>query len=683
MADYTQDGRPIAVETPLGKDVLLLRGFSGQEEMSRLFQFELDLLSQKEGIKPGDIVGKAVTFHIELPSGAKRYFHGYVRNFGFIGKGDRLNVYRAEVVPWLWMLTRTSDCRIFQDKTIPEVIKKVFDDLGFSGEYKLQLSGSYRKWDYLVQYRETDFNFVSRLMEQAGLMYYFEYASSKHTLIIADNKNAHKTADDGDVKLQDSFGHILDWQHAYEFTSGKWAHTDYNFEKPTNNLMASAASQVKLPENSKFEFYDFPGEYLEKADGEKDVKVRMEEEEAGHDVVRGKSVCRSFAAGYKFTLSHHRAAAEQKSYILTSVNHHATLGDAYMSGSSAPERVYQNSFTCVPDSVTVRPARITPKPTVPGIQSAVVVGPAGEEIHTDKYGRIKVQFHWDREGKKDDGSSCWMRVATMWSGAKWGSVFVPRIGMEVVVGFLEGDPDQPLVTGCVYNADNMPPYDLPGNKTQSGIKSRSSKKGSSDNFNELRFEDKKGEEEIYIHAEKNFNRVVENDDTLKVGFEKKDKGDQEIKVFNNQKLEVGCAQASDGSQTIQVWKDRTETVKTGNETIDIEKGNRKVTLGMGDETFDIKMGNRKVTLGMGNDELNLKLGNQKTKLDLGQSETEAMQQIVFKVGSSSLTINQMGITLSGIMIKIEGTALLKAEAPLTQVNGSGLLKMSGGIVMIN
>ncbi len=296
-----------------------------------------------------------------------------------------------------------------------------------------------------------------------------------------------------------------------------------------------------------------------------------------------------------------------------------------------------------------------------GTQTAVVVGPSGEEIFTDKYGRVKVQFFWDRQGKKNADSSCWIRVGTLWAGKQWGAIHIPRIGQEVIVAFEEGDPDQPIIVGSVYNADQMPPYNLPDNKTQSGLKSRSSLKGGTDDFNQLRLEDKKGSEEIYFHAQKDFNRVVENNDTLKVGSSK----------------------ADDGSQTVEVWKDRTETVKTGNEKITIEKGNRTVTLNTGNDLHQMKQGNRDVKIDMGNDSLKISMGNHTTKLDLGKSETEAMQSIELKVGGNSIKIDQTGVTIKGIMVSIEGQAMLDAKAPMTTVKGDGMLTLKGGITMIN
>jgi type VI secretion system secreted protein VgrG len=317
----------------------------------------------------------------------------------------------------------------------------------------------------------------------------------------------------------------------------------------------------------------------------------------------------------------------------------------------------------------------------------VVVGNSGDEIFTDKYGRVKVQFHWDRLGTSDPNSSCWIRVGTMWSGVQWGTIFIPRVGQEVIVAFEEGDPDQPIIVGSVYNDQHMPPYTLPDNMTQSGILSRSTLNGTADNFNQLQFEDKKGSEFIYFHAEKDFTRVVENNDSLDVGASKKDKGDQTVTIYNNQTTKIGTQNCDDGSQsitvfndqtvkigdpqaksgcqTITVYKDRTETVKTGNESVTIEKGNRSVEISMGNESLAIKM------------------GNQTTKLDLGASSTEAMQSITLKVGQSSIVIDQMGVTIKGMMISVQGQVQTEVKGLMTSVSGDAMLTVKGGITMIN
>ncbi len=660
---FDQKNRLLNLHTPLGDNKLLLTEVEGQEELSRLFSFRLSMVSEESSVRPGDIVGKAVSFNIKRPDGSRRPFHGYVRRLMAGDESHGHRVYRAEVVPQLWFLTRKANCRIFQKKTVKQILEQVFADAGLSDYETSEIKGDHKQWEYCVQYRETDFNFVSRLMEQEGIFYYFRHEQDKHVLVLGDQKGAYRDCPEKEVDLPTDYSkiavteHLTSWEHRWEFRAGKWAHTDYNFETPSASLLTQTQTNIALADAKKFELFDYPGEYAEKQDGETEVKLRMEEEEAGYDVVHGGSGCPTFTPGHKFTVKSHPAAAEKnKSYVITSIQHSVREPMAYGTGGHDVERAYANTFTCIPDSVPFRPPRITPKPTVNGIQTAVVVGPAGEEIYVDQYGRVKVQFFWDREGKKDDNSTCWIRVAQNWAGEKWGMLFHPRIGQEVVVDFLEGDPDRPLIIGSVYNAEQMPPYELPADKTQSGVKSRSTKQGAAANFNELRFEDKKGEEQVYFHAEKDFQRIVENNDTLQVGFDKKDDGNQTIEIFNNQDVTIGTAEAADGSQTLQVWKDQTTTLKTGD---------------------------RAVTIEMGNDTLQIKMGNQTTKLDLGKSSTEALQSIELKVGQSSIKVDQMGVTIKGLMLKIESTMMTQVKGLMTQVNGDAMLTVKGGLTMIN
>ncbi|MCI0460379.1 MAG: type VI secretion system tip protein VgrG [Gemmataceae bacterium] len=689
---YTQDKRLLAVTTPLGKDVLLLSSFTGQEEMSRLFHFQLVMLSEKDSLAAKDIVGKEVGWTVGRADKEPRHFHGVVSRFS-AGRmyGRTLREYRAEVVPWLWFLTRTADCRIFQNKTAPQIVEQIFKDLGFSA-FKTDLKGTYVKRDYCVQYRETDFDFVSRLMEQEGMFYYFLHEKGKHTLIVADHKNAYKDCADKKVVHSPGTtlpGHVTVWDHQYEFRPGQYAQTDYNFETPSTSLMTTTKTVVKLPGNDKYEIYDYPGVYLKKADGDALTKVYMEEQEAAYDVVNAEGTSSTFSPGGKFTLDKHECTPEQgKEYVVTSVRHSArTTG--YIAGDSEGED-YRNVFTCVPSAVTFRPARTTPRPVVQGPQTAAVVGPKGEEIYTDKYGRVKVQFHWDREGKKDENSSCWIRVSQGWAGKNWGAVFLPRIGQEVIVDFLEGDPDRPIITGRVYNAEQMPPYELPANQTQSVIKSRSSKGGGTADFNELRLEDKKGSEDIYFHAQKDFHRVVENDDDLKVGrdqtIEIKNHRTETVKEGNEKvTIEKGKREVfvDTGDDLHQVKKGkRTVVVDTGDDSHQIKTGNRSVVVDTGNDSHQIKKGNRAVQIDMGNDTLTIKMGNQTTKLNLGKSSTEAMQSIELKVGQSSIVVDQKGVTIKGMMITIEGQVQTQVKGLMTQVSGDAMLQLKGGIIMI-
>ena len=572
MSEYTQDKRQIAVETPLGKDALLLTAFSGREEISRLFSYELELLSEKKSISPHDIVGKKIDFWVNYPDGKPRHFNGFVKRFAYAGTGDRLSSYRAEVVPWLWFLTRTSDCRIFQNKSVPDIIQQIFSDLGFT-DFKVSVQGSAATApkEYCVQYRETDFNFVSRLMEEEGIFYYFKHEKGKHTLVISDATSEYADCQDKEVQFASSGSapeltdEIRSWQHAYEFRSGKWAHDDYNFTTSTTDLMADKKGAPELPpDSSKFEFFDFPAEIKEKSESTDKVKVRMEQEEVDYDVVLGQSHCRSFHPGGKFKLKKHYSEAEQgKTYVLTSVQHSARIGEAYLAGGDVSGGIYVNSFTCIPASKTFRPQRLSAKPVVHGVHTAVVTGPSGEEIHCDKYGRVKVQFHWDREGKKDDNSSCWIRCAQVSAGKGWGMMSIPRIGQEVVVTYVEGDPDRPLITGCVYNDQQIPAYPLADKKTKTGFKTNSSPGGAG--FNEISIDDTAGKEQLFLHAQKNMDVLVLND--------------QMMNVNHNQSLTIGndCMESVGKDKHVTVGGNHTESI--AKEVQLAIEGDQHVTLG--------------------------------------------------------------------------------------------------------
>ena len=535
---FTQTDKLLQIESPLGTNVLLLAELSGEESVSHIFNFQLELLSENSSISFDQIVGQRVTVSINQAGGGKRYINAFVSRFAQSGADSRFTHYHAEVVPWLWFLTRSAACRIFQNMTVPAIISKVFKELGFN-DFKDALQGTYDQWEYCVQYRETAFNFVSRLMEQEGIFYFFEHEKDKHILVLADRPSAHKPCPgQAKARLDYTPGGVLkedvvhDWQLEQELRTGKYALKDYNFETPSTDLGVKEPSIISVDGNSKYEIYDYPGEYQKKAQGETVAKTRMQEEEATYLLATGSSNCRGFIAGFRFDLEGHSRRDMNKSYVLTELHHSASVGESYQHDSAHGEEHYSNTFCCVPQSVPFRPTRITPKPFVQGPQTAVVVGKSGEEIWVDKYGRVKVQFHWDREGKKDENSSCWVRVAQPWAGKNWGAMWIPRVGQEVIIDFLEGDPDQPIITGRVYNAEQMPPYDLPDNQTRSTFKSRSTKGGGSSNYNEIRFEDKKGSEQIFVNAEKDMDFRVENDSREFVG------NDRSLIVKGNQKEKV-------------------------------------------------------------------------------------------------------------------------------------------------
>lgn len=555
MPSIAQEHRRIAISTPLGKDALLLRGFSGSEAISQLFHFDLDLVSENDSVKFQDVVGKNVTLRIYDAAGAERYWNGFISRFSQGSQDRRLTGYRAQMVPWLWFLTRTADCRIFQNLKVPDIIQKIFKDLGFS-DFELRLYGNYTPRDYCVQYRETDFNFVSRLMEEEGICYFFDHQESKHVLVLADDPAAHKAHPNQKTARYDFRGGsatyedvVNEFLYQEEFRTGKWAQTDYNFETPSTSLAVTVSGQ------NPYEIYEFPGQYMVRPAGERLAKIRLQEQTVPAVVFQGTSGCRYFTPGCQFTLQDHYRSDLNQAYLLTAVRHSATQGGNFEVGSAGGEELsYRNTFECIPATIPYRPARVTPEPFVQGCQTAVVVGPAGEEIYTDKYGRVKVQFFWDREGKKNENSSCWVRVSHPWAGQGWGAVSIPRIGQEVIVDFMEGDPDQPIITGRVYNAEQMPPFALPGKAVISGVKSNSTKGGGGNN--EISLDDTKGNELINIHAQYDQQKKVEHDERVNIGHDRTEEvgHDETITIDNIQNLTVKV------NRIIDVGKDHTEAI---------------------------------------------------------------------------------------------------------------------------
>ncbi len=581
-----QSNRLLSVETPAGKDTLLIERFTGAENISGLFSYELDLLAdlqnkKDQSVKSNALIGKDVTVELEQKSG-ERYFHGVVRRFVEGYQDERFMHYRMELVPWLWLLTLKSNCRIFQDLTCPEILKKIFDGLKSSHSglvnYRDATTASYEKWDYCVQYRETDFNFVSRLMEQEGIFYFFEHQRGKHTLVFADaNSVFHPCPGQSKFNFGPGAGMgdyediVTHFQKQEELRPGKYTLRDHHFELPGKTLEKSEPTMIIQGNNSSLEMYDFPGDYGQRFNkpaqrlgdveqvGEKLARHRMLEEEVSQSILNGNAHCRNFLPGFTFELQGHRPGIDGK-YILTSVHHAIRQSPGYFSGETL-EVPYSNNFVCIPHKATYHPRRVTPKPVVQGPHTATVTVKSGEESWLDKYGRVRVQFHWDREGKKDENSTCWVRVTQAWAGNTWGAHFWPRIGQEVIVDFLEGDPDRPIITGCVYNAAQMPPYALPDNYTRSGIKTRSSKSGGSANYNELRFEDKKGSEQIFLNAEKDLDHRVENDSrefigndrSLIVKHDQKEKveGDLHAETAGNRSEKVGQTMSLQVGQNLQ------------------------------------------------------------------------------------------------------------------------------------
>ena len=552
--------RKITLKSPVDSDQLLIRSARITEQLGQLFDIQIDLVSPDEAIDFNKLLGKEAHIAVALDDGGSRYFHGHIVEFAQLGRLGTYATYSMRLVPWLWFLTRTADCRIFQTKTAPDIIKDVFRDLGFT-DFKDTLTKSYRTRDYCVQYRESDFNFVQRLMEEEGIYYFFTHVEGSHTLVLSDSSSGHEpmsnyetieyfppTANESREK-----DHIYDWHQSRNIQPGKCVVTDYDFTKPRAKLETQCVQKHEFPKTD-YEVFDYPGGYALTAEGDHYARTRLEAMQAQFERFTGVGNARGQAVGSLFKLAGYPRKDQNKQYLAVSATYELHAGE-YESGTVTPKD-FTCSFEAIDAKMPFRAPITTRKPMVGGPQTATVVGPAGEEIYTDKYGRVKLQFHWDRYGKRDDKSSCWVRVSQIWAGKNWGWMSIPRIGQECVVDFLEGDPDQPLITGRVYNQDNLPPFDLPANKTQSGVRTRSTMGGSPETCNEIRFEDKKGAEQLYIHAELNQDISVEADESHSVGH------DRNKTIGNNETVKVGVNRTENvgSNESITIGGSRTESV---------------------------------------------------------------------------------------------------------------------------
>ncbi len=523
MPELKQADRLFYFDSPLGEDHLLVASLTGEEKMSELFRFDVEFVSDDHNIDIERILGKRVTLSImQSDERTLRPFDCFVSRFRQLRPKGRLARYQANLVPWIWQFTLNSECLVYQKMTLPGVIKETFKRLGFS-DFDMRVNVEKKihgEWEYCCQYRESSFGFVSRLMEIEGMYYFFRQEKGKHTMVITDSMSEHKPCPfQSSFRFEHAFGpgykrgddRVFEWAWEKKLRPARYTHNEYNPEKPDDDLLKTTGTTLKKRPDDAFEIYDYPGDYEERGDAEQWGRLRMEELEVDHEVVSGASNARSMMPGYRFELTHHPRQDQNGEYLITSVTHSASEG-AFLPGADSDEPFYENKFTCMPVKVPYRPTRKTERPLMLGSQTAVVVGPPGEEIHADPMGRVKIQFHWDRVGKKDDKSSCWIRVMQPWAGRGYGHIWIPRVGQEVIVDFLEGDPDRPIITGSVYHAKNLPPYKLPQHQTVSGIKTLSTKHGDPDkHFNELRFEDKKGEELFGMHAELDMEVTVERD----------------------------------------------------------------------------------------------------------------------------------------------------------------------------
>jgi len=591
--------------------------FTATEAISTPFKVELTIASEDE-LNFDKVIGKTALLTVASQK-ADRFFHGIINQFTQAGVTGRFNVYRASLVPSLWLLSLEQDCRIFQEMTVQKIIQEILANRKITSDhFAFRLQGTYKPRNYCVQYRETDFNFISRLLEEEGIFYFFEHADDKHLLVFGDGTvNYQPIQGKATVQFHEADGRVAEEETVFSMVLSrqilpeKVVLKDFNYENPGLDLSAPKPAKPV----QELEIYDYPGEYLEEERGKTLAQVRLQEVTAFKDKAEGEAKCVRFTPGFVFTLAGHDLGDCNQEYLLAEVSHMGTQTQAMDEESNEGGFSYSNHFSAIPSTVTFRPERKSPKPVVEGIQTAVIVGPSGEEIYTDEFGRVKVRFHWDRRGSNDENSSCWIRVGQLWSGNEWGAMFIPRVGQEVIVDFIEGDPDRPLITGRVYNRDNMPPYALPAQKTRSTIKSYSTPGGNG--FNEIRFEDKTGEEQLFIHAQKDHDVRTEFDRKEWVGQ------DGHLIVVRNQLEKV------EGDKHLTVNGDQNEKVDG---TVSLEAGmDMQEKAGM---SYAMDAGQ----------EIHLKAG---MKVIL-----EASTQISLKAGSNFIDIGPSGVSIQGTMVNI-------------------------------
>ncbi|HTH97171.1 MAG TPA: type VI secretion system tip protein VgrG [Stellaceae bacterium] len=509
MDGFTQSQRILAIDTPLGPNQLLLEAFGGTEGVSTLFAFHATARALDDNLDPKSLVRQNVNVHLRLQDGSYRIFNAIVASLAgghAASRGQRH--YELQLVPWLWQLTRTSDCRIFQNKSTTDILTTIFTELGYN-DYDFSLAGSIKPREYCVQYRETDFNFISRLLEEDGLYYYFRHEAGKHTLVVCSQTSAYQAGDEPQIPFSAGSAqtnHITEWHRHHAYQASSWSLTDYNFQTSTLNLKQTVPTVSTYQQDPQHEHFDYPGLHGDTGDGERRAKLAMQAEEVEREMISAASDCRSLGPCSRFQLVNHPVASENGSYVVLSVTHQAA--DMSYESAGASHTGYSNKLTCLPAATPFVPRRQTARPAVSGLQTAKVVGPAGQEIYSDEYGRVKVQFHWDRRGQSNENSSCWVRVTQSWAGRGFGSQTIPRVGMEVVVAFLEGNPDQPIILGSAPNSETTVPLGLPGQQTQTMFRTASSPGGSG--FNLFALEDKAGSEEVAFHSQKDMSMMVQN-----------------------------------------------------------------------------------------------------------------------------------------------------------------------------
>lgn len=680
-----QKFRPMTIMTPLkgvDHDRLFVRTFRGRERLGRLFEYEVEFHTDQVALSFEEMLGGNVTVSIartDLPEDSEaepRHFNGYVSRFEQIGWEGRRMVYRATLVPWLWFMTRAVDCRVHAPREsnrmrMPKLIKDLISEQKL-GEVEDRLRGAYREHEFSVQYNESYHDYFMRIMEREGFYGFFVHRNGAHSLVLADDPGAHEVYEGADgIELRpeghgkDTLGYVRTWLPMREVRSGKYSMRDYNYLRPRDatETHSKEKSGPLKHENDRLEVYEYPGGYAVEGEAREYVRVRLEDHQSTYSVCSGESDHRGIAVGYRFNLVLPNDVQDTYkdpqggAYLVIEAQYEAHNPEAESGGYAPAGPAFQCRFRAIPAETPFRLARETPRPVVRGPQTAVVVGRSGDEVHSDSLARVRVQFHWDRDGAFNEKSSIWVRVGQTMAGRGWGHQFTPRVGHEVIVSFLEGDPDRPLVTGCVYNQDNPPPYDQGEYPTFSTIKTNSSKGGGG--FNELRFDDKKGEEQIFLHAQKNYDQRVLNDRYEWIGNDRHliVKHDKFEHVENDRHETIGRHHHE------EIGKDRHVRVK-GKEAIQVD-GSHSETVG--DDVIEVYKKNQSTEI---TKDLYVKADN---------ICIEAMTNITIKVGESHIAIEKGGIKIGTTgNIKLEATGNIdSASTGNTTVKSTGMMTVEG------
>lgn len=660
MTEFSQERRVSRMTGPVGDRPLLFRSLWGIERVSNPFEYRVMTMLQKEPDRePDGLLGAPACVEIRGESAEIRFFHGRVSHVAYAGTDRAGYLYELTLRPEFWFMSRNRECRIFQDMSVPQIIQKLLPDGGAS-RYRFDLQGSFPKRTYCVQYRESDFDFLSRLMEEEGIFYFFEHEKDAHTMVIGNTPSLFKPRPGYETvpyypptdRGQRERDHLDSWAQHHTFTANSVTLRDWNFEKPEipSGYRRSDPRHIR----DSFEIYDYPGGFTDNEQSLHYAELRRQAERAMRISAISSGDAMGLTAGAQFTLSNFDVPSENGAHVVIEARHRIE-GDSYQSGQGLGQGPRVDLVT-IPATAVFRPPLTTPRPRILGTQTAIVTGSAGEEIETDRFGRIKVQFHWDREGKKDENSSCWIRVAQSWAGASWGNLFIPRIGQEVLVEFLEGNPDRPIVTGAVYNGDHDPPYGLPGAKTKSTIKSNSSKGGGG--FNEMRFEDRKGQEEYFMHAQKDMNVEVLNNLDTQVG--------------NKETRSVGA------SRSTTIGSSQNETVGTS-DSLTVGT-NRSATIGANDS---LTVGASRSATITASDSLTVG-GTMSTTVGATATETVGATRSATVGGVESVTVGgTYSLTVGGAMsVNVGGPIMMNAGGPIVMNSGSLIAINSAGAVIV-